>query len=59
MKREYNMNYTVEAYGTVSFEGDEISQKAIDYLTDFKKFVEKQGANVYFVAPIDYRFCYM
>lgn len=45
------MDYTAEAYGTVSFVGDNISENAVDYLTDLKKYIEKQGATVYFVAP--------
>ena len=53
MDREYDMNYleNVEKYGQIDLTGVMISDDSIDYLKDFKKYIEGKGAEVYFVSP--------
>lgn len=49
--RDYNMEWNAETYGTIDLTNVSISDNAISYLKDFKKYVEERGASVYFVAP--------
>ncbi len=51
MVRDYNMEYSVEEYGTVNVDGSYISEDAVDYLLDFKGYIEDRGARVFFIAP--------
>lgn len=53
MERQYDMNYSeeIEKYGCVDLTDVVISDNAIEYLKDFKSYVESKGADVYFVAP--------
>lgn len=51
MPREYAMEWNAETYGTVDLTDVHISDSAISYLKDFKKYIEERGASVYFVAP--------
>lgn len=47
--KDYKNN--IDVYGNVDLSGISISQSSIEYLKRFKKFVERQGATVYFIAP--------
>lgn len=52
--RDYIMSdyrNNIKAYGTVSAENTEIGDDVVQYLAEYKDFVEKRGASVYFVAP--------
>lgn len=40
-----------EHYGCIILEDAVISDRTIDYLREFKKYVEDRGASIYFVAP--------
>ncbi len=40
-----------DTYGRINLGDGNISQHSLDYLKDFKAFVEEKGAKVYFVAP--------
>lgn len=51
VRRDYNMEYTPEKYGTVDISNVSISDKSIEYLKDFKAYTEENGAEVYFIAP--------
>lgn len=51
MARDYEMEYDKEVYGTVDLSNVYLSQNSIDYLKNFKKYIEKKGASVYFIAP--------
>ena len=51
MIRRGSMEYTVEDYGTVDLTDVEITDEAIKYLLDYKKYVEEKGASIYFIAP--------
>ncbi len=45
--------YSAETYGSVNVDGNNISEESIDYLIDYKNFVESKGAKLYFIgAPI-------
>lgn len=50
MERDYEMVYT-EDMGTCDVENAVISEESIQYLKEYKAYVEKCGASVYFVAP--------
>lgn len=50
-RRDDNMEYTPESYGTVDISNVSISDKSIEYLKDFKEYTEKKGAEIYFIAP--------
>ena len=49
--RDYNMEWSVEEYGTVDISNVSISDESIAYLTEFKEYVASKGASVYFIAP--------
>lgn len=49
--RDYTMEWSEEAYGTVDISNISISDDSIAYLTEFKEYVESKGASVYFIAP--------
>ena len=51
--REFDMDYAenVGAYGQVDLTGVIVSDDAIEYLKDFKFYVESKGASVYFISP--------
>lgn len=51
MVRDDVMEYSEEVYKTVDLTDVTITSEAIDYLLDFKEYVEKRGASIYFVAP--------
>lgn len=52
MERSTTTEYTVEEYGTVNIpENVVITDETIDYLVDFKEYVEEKGADIYFIAP--------
>lgn len=54
LQREFSLqNYEedIDYYGTVDLDGVRISQNAIQYLKNFKKYVEGKGGKVYFIAP--------
>ena len=51
MVRDYNMEYSAEIYGSVSTDGLYIDEKAVEYLLNFKQYIEDRGASVYFIAP--------
>lgn len=51
MVRDYNIEYTPEEHGTVDISNVTISENSIKYLKDFKEFIERKGATVYFIAP--------
>ncbi len=52
-EREYVMDYpnNVDVYGNVNIKNVKINDFAIDYLKDYKAYVEKRGARVFFVSP--------
>lgn len=53
MYREYEMNYSenAQAFGQVDLTNVWISEEAVEYLRDLKKYIEDRGADVYFIAP--------
>ncbi len=53
MDRFYEMDYAnnMDAYSCVDITGVQISDNSVEYLTEYKKFVEDKGAKCYFVAP--------
>ncbi len=51
MVRDYNMEYTKEAYGVIDLSNVYISDNTKNYLKKFKDYVEQQGASVYFISP--------
>lgn len=51
MAREAAMEYDPTIYGTFELTNVAIADDVVDYLADFKKFVEERGASVYFIAP--------
>ncbi|SDH59686.1 hypothetical protein SAMN05421493_10279 [Pseudobutyrivibrio sp. 49] len=53
MDRQYEMDYmnNIDLYGQIDITNAQISESAIDYLKDYKEFVERKGANVYFISP--------
>lgn len=51
MARNYSMQYNAEIYGTVDISNPQITDQAKEYLLEFKAFVEKRGANIYFISP--------
>lgn len=50
MLRDHKMEYSLEALGGVDISNVYISEYSIDYLKDYKEYVEEHGASVYFVA---------
>lgn len=50
MVRDYSMEWNPEIYGYAEV-NTTISEDVINYLKDFKEYVERKGAKVYFVAP--------
>lgn len=51
MAREAAMEYDPSIFGTFNLTNVAIADDVVDYLTDFKKYVEERGASVYFIAP--------
>ena len=53
MDRQYVMGvpYKKEAFGIIDITGVQISENSINYLSEYKKYVESRGANVYFISP--------
>lgn len=51
MAREEAMEYDPARYGTFQLTDAAISDTVVDYLVNFKSFVEERGASVYFIAP--------
>lgn len=51
MAREAAMEYDPSIFGTFHLTNVTIADDVVDYLTDFKKYVEERGASVYFIAP--------
>ena len=51
MIRNDCMDYNPEEYGTVDISDKDISDASVEYLTDYKKYIEDNGAHVYFIAP--------
>lgn len=52
MERSTTTEYTAEEYGTVNIpENVIITDETIDYLVNFKEYVEEKGASIYFIAP--------
>lgn len=45
------MHYEEAVFGTVDITVPAISPKSVSYLKQYKEYIEKQGATVYFVAP--------
>lgn len=53
MHREYVMDYAnnSEAYGKLDLTDAAISPGSVEYLRDYREYVESKGASIYFVAP--------
>ena len=53
MDRQYEMGepYNEEVYGIVDITGAQISDNAVDYLREYKEYIESRGASVYFISP--------
>lgn len=51
MVRKETLEYDSEVHGTINLTDVRIADDVVDYLTDFKDFVEERGASVYFIAP--------
>ncbi len=53
IERHYMIDYPNEKdkWGEVNLTDVHISERVIDYLSDYKEYVEKRGAKVYFIAP--------
>lgn len=51
--REYVMNYSEnsEKHGAFHVRSWVLTEDTVEYLKDFKKYVENKGANVYFISP--------
>lgn len=51
MVRDEPMEYDPSLFGTFNLTNVTIADEVVDYLVDFKEFVEERRANVYFIAP--------
>lgn len=51
MAREAAMEYDPSIFGTFNLTNVAIADDVVDYLTEFKEYVEERGASVYFIAP--------
>lgn len=51
MERDYSMEYIEGQYSTVDLTNAVISDGAIEYLRNMKKYVEERGAQIYFISP--------
>lgn len=49
--REYNMSEYRENIVMVDFSGLNLSSETVKYLKEYREYVEKRGAEVYFVSP--------
>ncbi len=53
VKRTYVMGSPFDArqYGTIDITGIDLSEEVVEYLMKLKKYIEDEGASVYFISP--------